>query len=380
MDTELKQWIIKEAYGLGINKIGFTHAGDFEHLRPALEQQREKGHVSGFEHPNLDERLHPDLIFKLPKTIISVALAYPSNMERINDGRPRGLFCRASWGVDYHHILREKMSRLIEKIKERTETNEFMPMVDTGELIDVAVAQRAGLGFIGRNGLLITKEFGSYVYLGEIVTDLEIEPDEPVAFGCGDCMKCIKACPTTALFGDGRMDAKACLSYQTQVKGVMALKYRQKMRNIIYGCDICQVVCPYNLGKDFHLHPEMEPNPLHTQPDLEELLLMGNKEFKARFGYMAGSWRGKKTLQRNAIMALANLKSKASLPLLWELATKDTRPDIIATAIWAIGQLQDSWSFDDLNRLDKIRMTYVEQEIHDELNRLEIEKNSEYHG
>jgi len=336
---ELKEWIIQEAKDIGIDKIGFADATDFEHLRPSLEKQIELGQTSGFEHPNLDERLNPKLIFKEPKTIISVALAYPSQMAKIKDGRPRGLFARASWGVDYHDILRSKMNQLIEKIKERTETHDFKPMVDTGELIDVAVAQRAGLGFIGRNGLLITEEFGSYVYLGEILTDLEMEPDLPSTLNCGDCVRCIKACPTNALLGNGQMNAKICLSYQTQTKGIMEEEYRKKMRHIIYGCDICQVVCPYNIGKDFHLHPEMEPNPLDVQPDLEELLTMTNKEFKFRFGYMAGAWRGKKTLQRNAIIALANLKSTASLPLLAEIATHDTRPDIIETAIWSITQL-----------------------------------------
>ncbi|MCL1950929.1 MAG: tRNA epoxyqueuosine(34) reductase QueG [Turicibacter sp.] len=358
---DLKAWIIAEAHKLGINKIGFTDAKDFEHLRLGIEQQIANGQASGFEHGNLDERLNPSLLMKTPKTIISVALAYPTHMKKINDGRPRGLFARASWGIDYHHILNGKMNQLIEKIREKTTTGEFKPMVDTGELIDVAVAQRAGLGFIGKNGLLITPEFGSYVYLGEILTDLELEPDAPLEMGCGDCVKCIKACPTDALLGNGQMNAKTCLSYQTQTKGVMELKYRKKIRNIIYGCDICQVVCPYNVGKDFHFHPEMEPNPLDAQPDLEELLQMGNKEFKERFGYMAGSWRGKKTLQRNAIIALANLKSYESLPLLLDIAETDPRPDIVSTAIWAIAQLKPTEAIK--HRLDRLTKLWEHPEI-----------------
>lgn len=370
---DLKQWIIAEAKAIGIDKIGFADASDFEHLRPSIQKQINSGHTSGFEHQNLDERLQPALVFDAPKTIISVALAYPSQMPKLKDGRPRGLFARASWGVDYHDILRAKMNQLIENIKKKTETATFKPMVDTGELIDVAVAQRAGLGFIGRNGLLITEEFGSYVYLGEIITNLELEPDLPSTLDCGDCMKCIKACPTSALLGNGQMNAKRCLSYQTQTKGMLELEYRKKMRNIIYGCDICQVVCPYNIGKDFHLHPEMEPTLLDVQPDLEELLTMSNKEFKARFGYMAGSWRGKKTLQRNSIIALANLKAVDSLDLLWEVALKDSRSDIVATAIWAISQLKKTWSPDDLKRLNEIRFKHPGEEVQTELNRSNAE-------
>ena len=128
-------------------------------------------------------------------------------------------------GIDYHDILRDRLNRLIEFIQTRAEKWQkeeewrLAPQVDTGELIDVAVAQRAGLGFIGRNGLLITEEFGSFVYLGEIVTNIVFEPDKPGEFGCGDCMRCVTACPTKALLGDGRMNAQRCLSYQTQTKG-----------------------------------------------------------------------------------------------------------------------------------------------------------------
>ena len=144
------------------------------------------------------------------------------------------MFARASWGIDYHDILRERLDRLIAFIKEQAQTMEeqvewrFAPQVDTGELVDVAAAQRAGLGFIGRNGLLITEEFGSFVYLGEIVTNISLEPDEEVPFGCGDCMRCVTACPTKALLGDGRMNAQRCLSYQTQTKGMMPEEYRKR--------------------------------------------------------------------------------------------------------------------------------------------------------
>ena len=214
----------------------------------------------------------------------------------------------------------------------------FKAEVDTGEFIDVAVAQRAGLGFIGKNGLLITEEFGSFVYLGEIVTNLEFEADTPIPNGCGSCTRCITGCPTTALLGNGQMNAKKCLSYQTQTKGMMPIEYRKKIRNIIYGCDICQLVCPYNKGKDFHFHAEMEPKQEEAFPKLVPMLQLSNREFKEQFGHLAGSWRGKKPLQRNALMALANLGAKEHLPEIMQ-CLKDPRPVIRATAVWAIGEL-----------------------------------------
>lgn len=343
MNQTLKQKIIAASKEFGIDKIGFTTAAPFDHLKDSIEEQHANGHSTGFEHPVLEERLYPDKIFDRPKSIISIALAYPSRLshplpqERENR---RGLFARASWGIDYHTILRERMNRLIEFIKEEASTATFKPMVDTGELIDVAAAQRAGLGFIGKNGLLITKEYGSFVYLGEIITDIEFEPDEPVENGCGDCDRCITACPPSALLGDGRLNGKRCLSYQTQTKGYMPEEFRRQITHVIYGCDICQIVCPYNQGIDSHIHPEMEPEPESVQPLLKPLLTISNKDFKEQFGHMAGAWRGKKPLQRNAIIALANFRDQTALPQLIEVMERDTRPMIRGTAAWAIAQIQ----------------------------------------
>lgn len=340
---ELKNAIIQAAREIGIDKIGFTTSKPFDHLKESLLEQHAKGHSSGFEHPVIDERLYPDLIFDGPKSIISIALAYPSRLKNpIPQDREnrRGSFARASWGIDYHDVLRDRMEKLIDFIRTKSETATFKPMVDTGELIDVATAQRAGLGFIGKNGLLITEEFGSFVYLGEIITNIEFEPDVPVENGCGECTRCIDACPTDALLGDGRLNAPRCLSFQTQTKGYMPEEYRRKITHVIYGCDICQLVCPYNQGIDSHIHPEMEPKPEEVQPPLKPLLTMTNKEFKAQYGHMAGAWRGKKPLQRNAIIALANYRDQTALPQLLEVMEKDTRPMIRGTAAWAIAQIQ----------------------------------------
>ncbi|UUX33954.1 tRNA epoxyqueuosine(34) reductase QueG [Fundicoccus culcitae] len=341
--AEFKERVIQAAKEIGIDKIGFASAEPFDHMEASLKAQKAAGHTTGFEHPIIEERIYPERIFKQPKTIIAIALAYPSQLKDPlpqAKGERRGFFSRASWGIDYHDVLRQHMNQLVEVLQAEFAEAHFKPMVDTGELMDVATAQRAGLGFIGRNGLLITEEFGSYVYLGEIITDIEFETDEAVPFGCGDCYRCVEACPTDALLGDGRLNGQRCLSYQTQTKGYMPQEYRRKITHVIYGCDICQLVCPYNQGKDFHLHPEMEPDPEAVQPLLKPMLQMSNREFKNQFGHMAGSWRGKKPLQRNAIIALANFRDQTALPQLIELLEKDPRPMIRGTAAWAIGQIQ----------------------------------------
>lgn len=369
MVKTLKEEIIEESKRLGIDKIGFTTAEPFDYLKESLEGQKVAGHTSGFEHPVIEERIYIEKTFEDPQSIISIALAYPTKIqEEVPKDEKRGQFARASWGIDYHDILRDRLNQLITFIQSRAdkwqqeEQWRFAPQVDTGELVDVAVAQRAGLGFIGRNGLLITEEFGSFVYLGEIVTNIVFEPDKPGVFGCGDCTRCISACPTKALLGDGRMNAQKCLSYQTQTKGIMPNEYRKKMRNVIYGCDICQLVCPYNRGKDFHFHKEMEPQVDEVYPKLKPMLSLTNKEFKEQFGHLAGSWRGKKPLQRNALIALANLGDTSALPEI-EDCLNDVRPVIRATAAWAIGRLgrkePDIW----IETLEKRQKIEEDQEV-----------------
>ena len=345
MDTALlKEKIQKKSKELGIDKIGFASAAPFDHLAQGMQESKELGHTTGFEHPILEERIYPEKIFDSPKTIISIALAYPTlprqKPERVK-GERRGAFARASWGEDYHFILSRRMEALIEYIKSEVNQKDvaFKPMVDTGELIDVRVAERAGIGFVGKNGLLVTKEFGSYVYLGELITNIEFPVDAPVDYGCGDCTRCVDFCPTNALLGNGKMNAQRCLSYQTQTKGFMPKEFRKKIGHVIYGCDICQQVCPYNKGKDFHLHPEMEPSVEETHPLLKPLVTISNKEFKERFGKMAGSWRGKKPLQRNAIIALANYRDKTAVPLLLKVMKEDMRPVMKGTAAWAVSEI-----------------------------------------
>ena len=369
MTKTLKEEIIEESKRLGIDKIGFTTAEPFDYLKESLEEQKDAGHTSGFEHPVIEERLYLEKTFDRPQSIIAIALAYPTKIhEEVPKDEKRGQFARAYWGIDYHDILRDSLNQLINFIQSRAsvwqqeEAWRFAPQVDTGELVDVAVAQRAGLGFIGRNGLLITEEYGSFVYLGEIVTNIVFEPDEPGVFGCGDCTRCVTACPTKALLGDGRMNAQKCLSYQTQTKGLMPNEYRKKMRNVIYGCDICQLVCPYNQGKDFHFHEEMEPKVEEVYPKLKPMLSLSNKEFKQQFGHLAGSWRGKKPLQRNALIALANLGDTSALPEI-ESCLSDVRPVIRATAAWSIGRLGRKEPEKWLETLEQMKQREEDQEV-----------------
>ena len=335
----IKEEIINLAKKIGISKIGFTTADDFDYLEKSLRLAVEEGRNSGFEHKNIEERIKPKLSLASAKTIISIAVAYPHKLKQQpqKTAYKRGKFTPNSWGLDYHYVLQDKLDKLAKGIEELTADFEYKGMVDTGALVDTAVARRAGIGFIGKNGLVISKEFGSYMFLGELITNLDIEPDQPVDYGCGDCNRCVTACPTSCLIGDGTMNAKRCLSFQTQDKGIMDLEFRKKIKTVIYGCDICQICCPYNKGLDNPLATEIDPDLAH--PELLPFLELSNGQFKEKFGHIAGSWRGKNILQRNAIIALANANDRSAIPKLLEIIDKGQNPIHIATAIWALGQL-----------------------------------------
>lgn len=335
----IKEEIIKLSKDIGISKIGFTTADDFDYLEKSLRLAVEEGRNSGFEHKNIEERIKPKLSLASAKTIISIAVAYPHKLKQQpqKTAYKRGKFTPNSWGLDYHYVLQDKLDRLAKGIEELTADFEYKGMVDTGALVDTAVARRAGIGFIGKNGLVISKEFGSYMFLGELITNLDIEPDQPVDYDCGDCNRCVTACPTSCLIGDGTMNAKRCLSFQTQDKGIMDLEFRKKIKTVIYGCDICQICCPYNKGLDNPLATEIDPDLAH--PELLPFLELSNGQFKEKFGHIAGSWRGKNILQRNAIIALANANDRSAIPKLLEIIDRGQNPIHIATAIWALSQL-----------------------------------------
>ena len=262
--TQLKNDIIQYSKTIGIDKIGFTTASTFDELKNRLIRQRELNYQSGFEETDIEKRTNPVLLMNEAKSIISIAVAYPSKMkDRVvsKKGERRGIFSRASWGMDYHLVLRNRLQILEAYIREKVPEAHCQSMVDTGELADRAVAERAGIGWSGKNCAIITPEFGSYVYLGEMITNIPFAPDTPMEDRCGTCNKCIEACPTGALVQGGQINAQRCISFLTQTKGMIAEEFRDKLGNRLYGCDSCQTACPENKGKDFHLHQEVEPVP-----------------------------------------------------------------------------------------------------------------------
>lgn len=338
---QLKKDIIEYAYQIGIDSIGFTTADPFDELKQKLVEYHAKGYASGFEESDIDLRVDPKLSMPTARSIIAIAVGYPNKLKgapRSTRGDRRGMFARASWGQDYHTIMRKRLDKLSEYIQERVPDVEMMSMVDTGVLSDRAVAERAGLGYTGRNGFVINPDLGTWTYLGEMLVSIPFEPDDPLLDSCGDCTICVDRCPTGALVGDGQLNSQKCISFLTQTKGYLPDEYRSKIGNRLYGCDTCQQVCPRNRGINTE-HDDIVLEPEILKSRLIPLLQMSNKEFKNTYGHLAGAWRGKKPIQRNAIIALAHFKEEAAVPELKEVALNDARPMIRGTAYWAIGQI-----------------------------------------
>lgn len=339
---QLKQNIIDYSKEIGIDKIGFASADVFSELKERLRRQQALGYQSGFEKGTVEERTEPQRLLPEAQSIISIALAYPSRITdppKSTKSDRRGIFCRASWGIDYHVVMRDRLEKLTTFIREQLPEMESRLMVDTGELSDRAVAERAGIGFSGKNTSIITEEFGSYVYLGELITNIPFIPDSPVEDSCGDCTICMDACPTGAIVQAGQLNAQQCLAFLTQTKDALPEEFRNKIGTRVYGCDTCQAVCPRNKGIDFHNHSEFEPDPEVAKPKLKPMLRMSNRTFREKFGHIAGFWRGKKPLQRNAIIGLAHYKDETAVDELIAVLEEDVRPMIRGTAAWALGQI-----------------------------------------
>jgi len=339
---QLQEEFVAYAYSIGIDKIGFTTAAPFVELKNRLRRQQELGYQSGFEESDVDKRTEPLKLMGEVESIVAIALAYPSKMADApvgKKGQRRGIFCRASWGIDYHTVLRDKLRQLEEWLHAHVPNVRTESMVDTGALSDRAVAERAGIGWSGKNTSIITPEFGSYVYLGEMLTNIPFAPSTQVEEQCGDCTLCIDVCPTGAIVEAGVLNSQRCVAFLTQTKGYLSEEFRGKIGNRLYGCDTCQTVCPKNKGKVNWLHDEFKPDPEIAKPLLQPLLTMSNKDFKQKFGHVSGSWRGKKPIQRNVIVALAHFKEESAVKDLIGIMQKDERPVLRGTAAWALGEI-----------------------------------------
>lgn len=316
---DIKEYIIEKTKELNIDMVGFTNCEPFIQLKEYLNDRMENNITTEFEEKDINRRIDPRITMPECRSIIVIALSYNVEYNEKPDYELKGSLSKSSWGMDYHKVLKLKLEALIDEIK-KIKDFEYQYFVDTGPLVDRELAKRAGIGYYGKNCSIINEDYGSFIFIGYILTNLEIEVDnKEIENQCGDCNLCIRACPTNALDKPYRLNAKRCISYLTQTKDEVDEELKRKMGIKIYGCDTCQMVCPKNKNVKKSIHEEFMPKEIKGAIDIRELITMSNREFKDKYGAMAGSWRGKNILKRNAINALKNMRSRNNEHIIDEL-------------------------------------------------------------
>ncbi len=260
-------------------------------------------------------------------------------------GDPRGRIARFAWGDDYHLVMESRL-RALSGFLVNHGANLARCYVDAGPLFERAIAQRAGLGWCGRHSCLITKPFGTWVVLGEILTDLTLQPDPPASGDCGACEACmhgVAACPTGAIVAPGVVDARRCIAYWTiEHRGWIPREVRPTLQDMIFGCDLCQEACPFNGPPELAVavHPEFLPRPeTGSRPRLLSLLNIAEDEFRRLFRRSAIK-RAKRTgLRRNAATALGNLGDDRAVPDLAVALLDPSDPVVRGHAAWALGRI-----------------------------------------
>lgn len=264
-----------EAKRLGFLDCGISKADFLEEEAPRLEEWLKRdyhGEMKWMEN-HFDKRLDPRKLVEGAKSVVSVILNYYSEETQKDPAAPR--IAKYAYGEDYHFVIKRKLKSLIQFIQEEIGEVNGRAFTDSAPVMDRAWAQRSGLGWIGKHTLLLTKNTGSFYLIGELILDLDLEPDAPVTDHCGTCTRCIDACPTDAILAPNLMDSKKCISYLTiELKDDIPQEFSGQMENWAFGCDICQDVCPWNRFskptqvEEFQPHPDM---PDMSRKDWEEI-------------------------------------------------------------------------------------------------------------
>lgn len=287
----LKQYVKNEGLRLGFSKIGIASAEyDPEHHNRFIDWLK-NGRQAGMNYLERATRNRFDPRLHIPgaASVIVCAHNYYSGKERHPDSGYVSIYAR---GEDYHKVIHDKLDDLCGKIMSHRGEFGYRIFVDSSPLSEKTFAVKAGIGFIGKNGLVIIPKYrsnnltmkGSFYFLGVIITDLDLDPDMPIEGTCGKCRRCIDACPTNAILDDSVIDASRCISYHnTQSRGVIPGQISARMDKMIFGCDICQTVCPYNSNVKETGEPRFFPKEFLLNFDMERFLEIGEKNFRERF-------------------------------------------------------------------------------------------------
>jgi epoxyqueuosine reductase len=410
---------IKEyAYSLGFDIARITTAEALPEAERVIKARIAQGLMDGLpwftvERAQIASR--PDSLLPGAQSIITLGLFYLTEQpSEPQDGVARGRISRYAWGDDYHEIIKPRLQQFADWLRlyahgECSEQVETRLFVDTGRMVDRAVAQRAGLGWYGKNTNILTKGWGSWVFLAELVTNLPLPVDAPIKTNCGTCEICLHACPTQALPAPYVLDNTRCISFLTiELRGSIPLELRPLMGNLIFGCDICQEVCPVNISAEKRLGlrastqgagtrtaglplQQARTLPLHSQqqalrprpatgsdPELLPLLRLSEEQFRDRFRHSPVRRAKRRGLLRNVCVALGNSGDPRAVPALID-ALHDHEPLVRGHAAWALGRIGGSQALQALREAQADsgeNVVEVRQEIRCALQMLQEEQQA----
>lgn len=345
---DLKNKLRTEAARLGFSLFGVTGAAPPGSL-PVYLRWLDSGYHGEMAYlaveRAVERRANPTLILPDVKSIILLGLRYPkSNPVKLTpSGRLTGQVAAYAWGRDYHDIIPPLLEQLTAFMQRETGSAAVSrAYTDTGPILERDLASRAGLGWIGRNSCLIDPKTGSYYLLAELFTSLELEPDAPFRTDhCGTCRRCIDACPTQCILPNRIIDARRCISYLTiENKGSIPVGLRPAVGSWVFGCDVCQQVCPWNLRfADDTYDPELQPDADVASPDLLRDLTLTPQEFNRRFKMSPIRRAKRRGYLRNIAVALGNSTSYEAVAPLIHALDNEPEPLVRGHAAWALGQL-----------------------------------------
>ena len=337
-----KEEIAAFAHAEGFNVVRFSDARAPEKNREGLEAYLAAGHHGGMDWmaTRKDERADPRTLWQGAKSVIMLGLNYGPERDplEILQHKELGAISAYAQGDDYHDLVKKKLKAVAGEIF-RKHGAEVKVFVDTAPVMEKPMAQKAGIGWQGKHTNLVSREFGSWLFLGSIFTSLELEPDAAEADHCGQCHACLDICPTEAFPEPYKLDARRCISYLTiEHKGPIPRALRAKMGNRIYGCDDCLAVCPWNkfakAGQEMRLAARAELR----APGLAELARLDDAGFRALFRKSPVKRIGRDRFIRNVLIAIGN-SGDAALAAEARTLLNDPAPDVRGAAVWALGQL-----------------------------------------
>ena len=334
--------IKEEARRLGFELVGISAVKPAPHEQSFAQWLRE-GFAGELDYMKRTEPLRRDPHTLVPwaVSIISVGMNYYTSFSRPEpSGEAKGWISRYAWGDDYHELMKRKLELLLARLRQVHDGPlEGRAFVDSGPVLERDFAGVAGLGWIGKNTHLISPKKGSWFFLGELFLNLPLAYDRPLRDRCGKCDLCLKACPTGAFVGPYLLDARRCISYLTiELKGWMPRHLRPLVGNHVFGCDICQEVCPYNVKAEATDEAAYRPRPGLHAPELIPLLSLDEAEFRRRFRGSPVGRAKRRGFLRNVAVALGNSKSAEALPALIDALT-DEEALVRGHAAWALGQI-----------------------------------------